>query len=92
MELSNPDFGTSEQKAHVPKGTGSWQECPRTTGRTSENVGSPSVRTGRQRALISEGKRLPAGSTCQQTAHVAKVTCAKQAGMTSQQRAQLTEG
>ncbi len=31
--------GTSEQKAHIPLGMGTCHECPRTTGRTSENVG-----------------------------------------------------
>ncbi len=92
MKVSNPAVGTTEQKAHIPMGMGTLQECPRTTGRTTENVGSLAVRACRQRALISEGRMLSAGSNCHQRADVAKARCASQAGVTSQQRAHLTEG
>ena len=43
-------------------------------------------------ALITEERRLPAGSNCHQRADVTKATGASQAGLTSQQRAHLTEG
>ena len=42
--VSNPGVGTREQKAHIPMGMGTLQECPGITGLTSENVGSPAVR------------------------------------------------
>ena len=42
--VNNTAVGTTEQKAHIPMGLGTWQECTRTTGHTSENFGSPGVR------------------------------------------------
>ena len=89
--MSNPDVGTSGQKAHIQIGMGNWRDSPCTTGHTSENVGSTAVRARRQTALITEGKRPPAGSNCHQKAHVAKAKCASQAGVTSQQTAHLKE-
>jgi len=89
--VSNPDVGTSEQKAQIRMGMGTWQECHRTSGHTSEKVGSPAVRAGRQRALITEERRLPASSNCYQKADVANAGCASQAGVTSEQRANHTK-
>ena len=89
--VSNPAVVTSEHKAHIPMGKGTKQECHRTSGHTSENVGSPAVRAGRQRALITEERRLPASSNCYQRADVANAGCASQAGVTSEQRANHTK-
>ena len=70
--VSNPAVVTSEYKAHIPMGKGTKQECHRTSGHTSKNMGSPAVRAGRQRTLITEERRLPAGSKCHQRADVTK--------------------
>ena len=65
---------------------------PGTTGLISENVASPAIKASRERAIITEERRFPAGSNCHQRPDVTKAMGESQAGVTTQQKAHLTEG